>query len=52
MSKKPHLHSWMNPKLEIRDTGKYGKGVFVRKGLVRKDEMLFVMGGGYFDHCR
>jgi hypothetical protein len=35
----------MNPKLEIRDTGKYGKGVFVRKGSVRKDEMLFVMGG-------
>jgi hypothetical protein len=36
----------MSPKLEVRDTGKYGKGVFVRAGQrVRKDEMLFVMGG-------
>ncbi len=45
MSRKTHLFSWMNPKLEIRDTGKYGKGVFVQKGMVRKDEMVFVMGG-------
>lgn len=36
----------MNPKLEVRDTGRYGKGVFVRKGPVKKGEMLFVMGGG------
>ena len=36
--------SWMNPKLEVRDTKKYGKGVFTKKD-IKKDEMLFVMGG-------
>lgn len=46
MSRKPHLLSWMNPNLEVRDTGKYGKGVFVRKGPLKKGEMLIVMGGG------
>jgi hypothetical protein len=46
MSKKPHLFSWMNPKLKVRNTGKYGKGIFVRRGPIKKNEMLFVMGGG------
>jgi hypothetical protein len=45
MIKKPRPFSWMNPKLEVRNTGKYGKGVFVRRGLIKKNEMLFVMGG-------
>lgn len=40
--KKPF--SWMNPKLEVKNTKKYGKGVFAKKN-IRKDEMLFVMGG-------
>lgn len=35
----------MNPKLEVRETGKIGKGVFVKDGLIEKEEMLFVMGG-------
>jgi len=38
------LFSWMNPKLEIRDSGRYGKGVFARED-IKKGEMLFVMGG-------
>lgn len=41
-SKRPY--SWMNQKLEVKDTGKYGKGVFAKKEL-KKDELLFVMGG-------
>lgn len=34
----------MNPKLEVRKTDSYGRGVFAKE-LVEKDEMLFVMGG-------
>ena len=36
--------SWMSPKLEIRDTKKYGQGVFAKEN-IKKEEMLFVMGG-------
>lgn len=36
--------SWMNPKLEVRDTKKYGKGVFA-KGVIKKDDVLAVFGG-------
>ena len=43
--KHPHIFSWMNPDLVIRDTKLYGKGVFVHRSPVRKGEMLFVMGG-------
>lgn len=38
------MFSWMNPKLEIRETGHYGKGVYAT-GEIAADEMLFVMGG-------
>ena len=38
------MFSWMNRKLRVRNTGKYGKGVFAQAPL-RKNEMLFVMGG-------
>lgn len=38
------MFSWMNPKLEVRETGHYGKGVFAT-GEIAADEMLFVMGG-------
>jgi len=34
----------MNPSLEIRDTGKYGRGVFTRQRIA-KGEVLIVMGG-------
>lgn len=36
--------SWMNPKLEVRETGKYGKGVFAKKN-IKKEEIVMVMGG-------
>ncbi|MGK2915943.1 MAG: SET domain-containing protein [Porticoccaceae bacterium] len=42
---KPRLLSWMNPQLEVRDTDRYGKGVFVADGPIARGEMLFVMGG-------
>ncbi len=38
------MFSWMNPDLEVRETGKYGKGVFANKD-IKKREILFVMGG-------
>lgn len=37
-------YSWMNPVLEVRDTGQYGLGVFARAD-VSKDKTLFVAGG-------
>lgn len=43
MSGQP-MFSWMNPKLEVRQTDRCGRGVFARKP-VEKGEMLFVMGG-------
>jgi len=40
----PRPFSWMNPKLEVRETQKYGKGVFAKKN-IKKGEMLCVFGG-------
>lgn len=34
----------MNPKLEVRETGKHGKGLFTRDAILR-DELLSVFGG-------
>jgi uncharacterized protein len=36
--------SWMNPKLEVRDTKKYGKGIFA-KGNIKKGDTLVIFGG-------
>jgi uncharacterized protein len=44
IKKQKRMFSWMNPKLEVRDTKKYGKGVFAKKD-IKKGEMLIVMGG-------
>jgi len=46
MKNKPlkNMFSWMNSKLEVRETGKFGKGVFAKQ-VIKKDEMLIVMGG-------
>jgi uncharacterized protein len=44
MKKNERNFSWMNPKLEVRDTKKYGRGVFAKDD-IKKGEMLFVMGG-------
>jgi hypothetical protein len=38
------MFSWMNSKLEIRNTGRYGKGIYA-KDVLRKGEMLIVLGG-------
>ena len=43
-SQKKRMFSWMSPKLEVRDTEKYGKGVFAREG-IKKDESLAIFGG-------
>ncbi len=40
--------SWVNKKLEIRETNKYGKGVFAKREIA-KGEILFVMGGYILD---
>jgi len=36
--------SWIDPRLEVRKTSKYGRGVFANR-LIKKDEVLIVMGG-------
>lgn len=36
--------SWMNPKLEVRDTKKYGKGVFTKED-IKKEETIAILGG-------
>lgn len=36
--------SWMNPKLEVRDTGRTGRGVFAKEN-IRKNEVLSIHGG-------
>jgi len=36
--------SWMNPKLEVRDTGNYGKGLFAKEE-IRKNELITILGG-------
>jgi uncharacterized protein len=38
------MFSWMNPKLEVRQTDRRGKGIFAKEE-IKKGEMLFVMGG-------
>ena len=44
-SQKPkRTFSWMNPKLEVRETEKFGKEVFA-KDSIKKDEMLAIFGG-------
>jgi len=43
-NKEKRPFSWMNPKLETRNTGGYGKGVFAKKD-IKKEELLCVFGG-------
>lgn len=46
-SKSKQIFSWMNPKLEVREAGKYGKGekgMFAKRD-IKKGEMLAVFGG-------
>lgn len=44
---KPRPFSWMNPKLGVRETQKYGKGVFAKKD-IKKGETLAIFGGYVF----
>ena len=41
---KKRTFSWMNPKLEVRDTNRYGKGVFAKKN-IGANEKLCIFGG-------
>lgn len=43
--KQPHSLSWMHPDLHVREATRYGKGVFLERGTIQKDSVLFVMGG-------
>ena len=36
--------SWMNSKLEVRNTKKYGQGVFAKKD-IKRNELLVIFGG-------
>lgn len=36
--------SWLSPKTEVRETFKYGRGVFTKEP-IKKDEIIIVMGG-------
>jgi uncharacterized protein len=40
--------SWLSPKLHVKDTHKYGKGVFAKKN-INKDELLSIFGGYVID---
>jgi hypothetical protein len=40
--------SWINPSLKIKNTQKYGQGIFTTKD-IKKNETLIVMGGYIFD---
>ena len=42
------MFSWMNDNIEIKETPKYGKGVFSNKN-IKKGEKIIVMGGYIFD---
>jgi hypothetical protein len=46
--KNKNTFSWINQNLEVKNTKKYGKGIFVKKN-IKKDEVLIVMGGYIFD---
>ena len=40
----PRIFSWLNPKCEIRETEKYGRGVFAKEP-IRKGEIVCIAGG-------
>jgi SET domain-containing protein len=44
VSEMKNVFSWMNPKLEVRETEKMGKGIFAKKK-IKKDEILAIFGG-------
>ena len=46
--KKSRPFSWMNPKLEVRDTEKYGNGVYAKE-IIKKNDILAIFGGYVFN---
>lgn len=42
--KEGHIFSWISPGIELRDTSKYGKGVFAARP-IKKDDTLIIFGG-------
>jgi hypothetical protein len=42
--KNQRMFSWMNPKLDVRNTEKYGRGVFAKE-YINRDEKLSIFGG-------
>lgn len=42
------MYSWMNSKLEVKDTDRYGKGIFATEA-ISANETLIVMGGYIID---
>lgn len=40
-------YSWINPKLEVRETKRTGKGVFATE-IIKKDELIAISGGYIF----
>jgi len=42
------MFSWMNPKLIVKDTEKYGKGIFTTKN-IKKGELVTVFGGHIYN---
>ena len=47
VKKAKRMFSWMNSKLKVRETGKFGKGVFA-KNEIEKDEFFWRGFGGGF----
>ena len=44
MKKPKRMFSWMNSKLEVRETSKCGKGVFTKEN-IKKNDILAIFGG-------
>lgn len=42
------MYSWMNSKLEVKDTNRYGNGIFATEA-ISANEVLIVMGGYIID---
>lgn len=44
MKKKDRSFSWLNPNIEVKNTGNYGSGIFAKKN-IKKGEKLAIFGG-------
>jgi hypothetical protein len=46
--KNKNIFSWMNPKLSVRETEKYGKGIY-SESVIKKDECVAILGGHIYN---